>query len=170
MVLLYDARAGASTMTEVRAAAVSGTTISIRRAEPRDSACLAELSRVLGYPVAPEDMAERLERIAERDTDIVLVAVADDVPVGWIHAGERELLEVPRHAEILGLVVDEGYRRSGVARQLVRDAESWAGERGLDGVVVRSNVVRPESHPFYRALGYSHVKTQHTYRKSLTRA
>lgn len=159
--LLYDAVVAHGNDIQAR--------MRIRRAEPRDAVRLAELSEVLGYPVPPDAMATRLGRLLGLTTDIVLVAVADDIPIGWIHGGERALLETPPQAEILGLVVDASYRRSGVARQLVDGVESWAAARGLEHVTVRSNVVRPESHPFYRALGYSHVKTQHTYRKSLTR-
>ena len=34
-------------------------------------------------------------------------------------------------------------------------------------LLVRSNVTRPESHPFYERLGYERIKTQHSYRKTL---
>jgi hypothetical protein len=36
-------------------------------------------------------------------------------------------------------------------------------------ISVGSNVVRPESHPFYEHLGYQRAKTQHAYRKRLER-
>ena len=80
---------------------------------------------------------------------------------------EREVLEIGRLAEILGLVVDASVRRQGVGQQLVAAAEAWANAHGLPGMTVRSNVVRAESHPFYEALGYVRIKTQHTYRKVL---
>jgi len=32
---------------------------------------------------------------------------------------------------------------------------------------VRSNVARAQSHPFYAAMGYDRVKTQHVYCKAL---
>jgi GNAT superfamily N-acetyltransferase len=161
MVLLYDAFPMDG--NEIR------TCVRIRGANRRDAARLAELSGVLGYPVSPEHMSARLAPLLDRKTDAVFVAVDGENPIGWIHAGERQLLETPPDAEILGLVVDAAYRRSGVARQLVAEVEAWASARGLDQITVRSNVVRTESHPFYRALGYSHVKTQHTYRKLIAR-
>jgi GNAT superfamily N-acetyltransferase len=88
--------------------------------------------------------------------------------VGWIHALELELLEVERHCEIAGLVVDVAYRGQGGGRQLVEAAERWAAGRGNANMHVRSNVVRPESHPFYERMGYARVKTQHAYHKTLT--
>jgi GNAT superfamily N-acetyltransferase len=142
--------------------------LTIRRAELSDAPRIASLSGVLGYPVQPEALAERLAHILGSTEDVVLVAVtfAGNV-AGWIHAAEQELLEEGRRCEIVGLVVDAVHRRRGVGRLLVEAAERWATERGLAQISVRSNVVRTESHPFYEELGYVRVKTQHAYRKAL---
>ena len=45
--------------------------------------------------------------------------------------------------------------------------EQFAASRGICQVSVRSNVARLESHSFYDRLGYTRVKTQHSYRKNL---
>ena len=142
-------------------------TLVVRRAASDDAPHVAALSRVLGYPVDPGVMSDRLGHLAARDADAVFVAVDRDRIVGWIHGSERELLEVGRQVEILGLVVDLTTRRSGAGRALVDAVERWAASRGVAQVSVRSNVVRVESHPFYERLGYKRVKTQHSYRKAL---
>ena len=145
------------------------TDVSIRAATLADAARLAVLSEVLGYPATPDALAERLGRLLGRDEECVLVAeVTPAHIVGWLHGGERELLESGRRCEILGLVVDLTYRGRGVGRRLVQAAETWASTRGLDQMTVRSNVGRAESHPFYERLGYVRAKTQHAYRKRLT--
>ena len=143
--------------------------LTIRTAVLGDSPGLAVLSGVLGYPVVEEALALRLGNLLTRNEDIVLVAeVAPGHVVGWLHGAQQELLESGRRCEILGLVVDAAYRGQGVGRQLVAAVEKWAATRGLEQIVVRSNVVRTESHPFYERLGYVRVKTQHAYRKGLT--
>ena len=38
---------------------------------------------------------------------------------------------------------------------------------GLHTVVVRSNVVRPESHLFYEGIGYQRTATSHVYHKQV---
>ncbi len=143
--------------------------VTLRAATLADAARMAELSGTLGYPNEAADLAARLSRLLPRDGELVLVA---EVPpgrvVGWAYAVQRESLEAPARCELLGLVVDAGARRRGVGRQLVRAVEEWAAGRGLDRMVVRSNVARPESHPFYEGIGYERVKTQHTYSKPLT--
>lgn len=143
--------------------------VSIRGASLTDAARLAVLSEVLGYPATEDALAERLGRLLRRDEELVLVAeVRPGHIIGWLHGGERELLESGRRCEILGLVVDGTHRGRGVGRRLVQAAEAWATARGLDQMAVRSNVGRAESHPFYERLGYVRAKTQHAYRKRLS--
>jgi GNAT superfamily N-acetyltransferase len=141
--------------------------VQIRTAAAADAVRLAELSGVLGYPVDERVMEERVRHLLARDDGVVFVAVDGDRVIGWIHGAEHELLEVGRQCEILGLVVDASHRQAGAGRQLVLAAERWAAARGLRQMSVRSNVVRVESHPFYERLGYTRVKTQHSYRKPL---
>jgi len=143
--------------------------VEVRRASVADARRIAELSAVLGYPVADAVMSDRLARLGARADTAVFVAVDGEVVVGWIHGAEHELLEVGRLCEILGLVVDASARRLGAGRALVAAVEEWAASRGLAQMAVRSNVIRVESHPFYERLGYTRVKTQHSYRKTLDR-
>lgn len=142
--------------------------LAVRRALLGDAPRLAELSAELGYPVPVAQLGSTLERLLPRSDHAVFVAIsATDVAVGWIHVAEREVLEVGCFGEILGLVVDPSVRRQGLGQQLVAAAEAWAASKGLPGMTVRSNVLRADSHPFYEALGYRRLKTQHTYRKLL---
>jgi N-acetylglutamate synthase-like GNAT family acetyltransferase len=142
--------------------------VRIRPATIGDVPRLAELSGVLGYPVAVEKLAARIARLLARDEDVLLVAERAAHVVGWIHAAEQELVESGCRCEILGLVVDAEQRRGGPGRCLVAAIEAWAQQRGLEEVSVRSAVARSESHPFYERLGFVRVKTQHVYRKRVS--
>ena len=77
-------------------------------------------------------------------------------------------VEAGDEAEVVGLVVDADARRTGTGRKLIAAAEDWARARGLRELFLRSNIVRPEAHAFYPALGFERSKTQHVYRKALT--
>jgi GNAT superfamily N-acetyltransferase len=143
--------------------------VTVRSAMPSDSPRLAELSGVLGYPVAADLVSQRLERLLSRAEEGILVAeLTPGWVIGWVHGSEQVLLESGRRCEILGLVVDPEHRGKGVGRRLVTSLERWAADRGLDQIAVRSNVLRVESHPFYERLGYVRAKTQHAYRKRLS--
>lgn len=140
----------------------------VRPAVPGDAAAVARLSGQLGYPVAAQALATRLQGLLASEGQAVYVAAdPQGEVVGWIHGAEQVLVESGTRCEILGLVVDEAARRGGIGRQLVEAVERWALGRGLPEVSVRSAVSRAESHPFYEQLGYNRVKSQHVYRKRL---
>ena len=44
-------------------------------------------------------------------------------------------------------------------------AFDFAREIGIGEVLVRSNTVRAESHPFYEGMGFERIKSQHVYLK-----
>ncbi len=140
----------------------------VRRATVADASRIAELSGVLGYPADAESIGARLARLLGRDEQLVLVAAADGgAAAAWVHAAEQELIESGRRCEIVGLIVDPEHRGQGLGRGLVAAVETWARQRGLRLIAVRSNITRTESHPFYERLGYVRTKTQHAYRKHL---
>jgi len=85
--------------------------------------------------------------------------------LGWVSAEEQLLLEAGARIEIVGLVVSSEHRRIAVGRALVAAVEEWQQVRGISVIFVRSNVARPESHPFYESIGYVRHKTQHAYIK-----
>ena len=89
--------------------------------------------------------------------------------VGWVQVFGRQLLVVDRHAEIGGLVVDEGYRGRGVGGLLMELAEDWARAWGCETLYVRSNVVREDAHRFYEGAGYHLIKTSRVFLKELGR-
>lgn len=142
---------------------------SIRPVRAADAPRLTGLLAQLGYPSDLDAVTSRLAGIMNSATQQVLVAgPADDSRIdGYIRVERRLGLEQDELVEITGLVVDSAARRSGVGRTLVNAAEQWALQQGLHTVVVRSNVVRPESHPFYEGIGYERKKTSHTYRKEV---
>jgi len=143
----------------------------VRLRPPRtaDAEQLCALNRQLGYAAEAEELVARIDRLSELDEHFVAVAEVDGTVVGWVQAEHRFSMETGDKAELVGLIVGAAARRSGVGGLLVQAAEDWAADRGLRSIVVRSNVIRPESHSFYRQIGYTQSKTQHVYAKSLQR-
>lgn len=140
----------------------------IRAATLGDSAEIARLAGELGYPTPAEEISARLQSLLVRPNHFIAVAAGDGNKqlLGWIAGEERRLLVAASQIEVMGLVVDHEARRLGVGQALIGALERWANEaRGMGYVVVRSNVVRAESHPFYERLGYRRKKSQHVYLK-----
>ena len=140
----------------------------VRSARPDEAVPIARLAGQLGYPADPEPLRQRLTRLLSDPAHCVMVADDPDGSLlGWIHAAETCPLESGPRGEILGLVVDEGARGTGIGRALVEAVASWAAGRDLPELAVRSNAARVESHHFYARLGFTRIKTQHVYRRPI---
>jgi GNAT superfamily N-acetyltransferase len=141
--------------------------ISIRTAHVGDAEDLARLCAQLGYPATSAQLASRLDLIARRSGHEVIVALRGNMVVGWLHVLRDIHLESGEFAEIAGLVVDADHRNGGVGRALIQAAETWARERGVAALRVRTNVVRADAHRFYQREGYKLQKEQKVFSKML---
>lgn len=128
---------------------------------------MARLSGELGYPARVRDMRQRLAALLPDERHCIAVAVDGDRLLGWVHVDLRLSIVSGDRAELVGLVVDATARRRGIGRALVAVAERWVLGRHLPSIIVRSNIAREQSHPFYESLGYLRRKTQHVYEKHL---
>lgn len=146
----------------------SMTRHSVRLAREEDCAEITRLAQQLGYPASDDAMRTRLRRLLASSNDAVFVTASEEGGlIGWIHGVLSQFLESEFRVEIAGLVVDERFHRRGVGRDLVKQVERWAIERGVEQSSVRCRTTRPEAHRFYESLGYSQAKTQIVFRKSL---
>jgi GNAT superfamily N-acetyltransferase len=142
--------------------------VNIRLARLDDAAHIARLSSQLGYVETEQAILDRLSRLLPEYQHRILVAEVNNMVIaGWLHAFISMMLESPPFVEIGGIVVDIDYRRKGIGKLLIAAAEEWALANSLDCVRLRSNIIRPEAHEFYPAIGYTHTKTQKTYQKFL---
>lgn len=126
---------------------------------------IARLCAQLGYPTTGAAIQARLEALDEEHA----VYVARDAAgvQGWIHVAMMRALEYAPCAEILGLVVDEQARSRGIGAALVARCETWARERGLAEMRVRSRDSRGRAHAFYRREGYEEWKRQVVFVKEM---
>jgi ribosomal protein S18 acetylase RimI-like enzyme len=115
----------------------------IRTAQTSDiDAVLALWANADAEPTHTDDPAS-LGRLLERDRDALIVAEADALLVGSVIAGWDGW-----RGSIYRLVVASGFRRCGLGRQLVREAE-----RRLEAVgAIRLQAIVVETDP--RAIGF----------------
>ena len=139
---------------------------SVREALPADAPRITALAGQLGYEVPQQHVERQLRRMNEERTIFVAVVPRAGV-VGWIGVALREGVIDSGRADIEGLVVEDEYRGNGIGRLLVETAEAWARRRNCSSMRLVSNVVRERAHEFYKRLGYSVIKTQHAFKKSL---
>ena len=144
-----------------------GDDVLTREISPADAEAAAKLSEELGYPASSAEMKERIETLGRLTDHVIYVACIAGAVVGWIDVGISRHLQSEPRAEIGGLVVSSEVRGRGIGRHLISCAESWARQRGLRGMVVRSQIAREEAHNFYLREGYERTKTSAVFTKTL---
>lgn len=140
----------------------------IRSATSSDASRLADLAAQLGYTVEASDVPERLSKILDDpEADLLVAADRTDAAIGWLHVARKHSLLSPSAAQVMGLVVDERHRSTGVGAALLDAAEAWARERGCRELLVATRITRERAHGFYRRQGYELLKTSHVFSKPL---
>jgi GNAT superfamily N-acetyltransferase len=142
-------------------------TVAIRPARVSDAAGIARLTAQLGYDIDVHVLERRLPRILARADQRLLIAEIDAHAAGWLHAAVFEDIEADPFVVIGGLVVDRAHRRQGIGRTLISEAEIWATEQQCAVVRLWSSVGRTAAHRFYEQLGYTNIKTQYSFAKSV---
>lgn len=140
----------------------------IRAARPADAATLADLAVELGYPATATEITERLASVANADAAVLVACDAGDRPLGWGHVELRRTLVEPLSAQVVGLVVADGSRSSGIGRELLDAMEEWALARGCRRMLVGTRVTRERAHRFYAREGYEVLKTSYFLVKELS--
>jgi GNAT superfamily N-acetyltransferase len=141
--------------------------VRIRPPLPADAAALAALAGELGYPTDPEALLGRLAAVHPTDAAVIVSTDADDQPTGWCHVELHRSLVEPMSAMILGLVVGDGHRSTGIGASLLAAAEGWARARGCQRLVVATRITRERAHRFYAREGYEVSKTSYFLTKAL---
>jgi GNAT superfamily N-acetyltransferase len=118
---------------------------------------LSLLLRELGYPVAPDALVPRFERlIADTSTRLFVAATDDDRVVGLAALHIMQVIQRDElSARLTALVVRADMRGRGIARLLLRTVEQAASDAGCDRLNVNSGEHRTEAHEVYRRLGFS---------------
>jgi ribosomal protein S18 acetylase RimI-like enzyme len=148
-----------------------GSRISVRRAETRDRAsledCFSQLQTfetTLEQNRAPaarirREYIDRLFSGCEGTEGAIFVAEMSSRVVGfvcvWSRVESEDIIEADRwHAYVTDLVVEEAYRRMGVASALMRAAEAHAQSHGAVRLRVGVLAANTGAHDLYRRLGY----------------
>lgn len=141
--------------------------INIRNAELTDAYALAEICQNdLGYECDEALVSEKLKLIDSK-REQVLVADIDGKVVGFIHIELYNVIYCENGSNLLGLAVSSDYRKNGIGKTLLKNAEKWAVNNGAKWVRLNSGKGRKDAHLFYRSLGYDNEKKQIRFIKQL---
>ena len=130
------------------------TELSIRLATETDAAELARLNGLFnGATLTPAEQADHLRAAAR--TERALLAWVDGRAVGFTCLRFARLITTALpYAEVTELFVEEAFRRRGIARALLTEAETLARALGAPGVILFTGLKNASAQAFYRAVGY----------------
>jgi GNAT superfamily N-acetyltransferase len=127
--------------------------VNVRLAETGDLPAIAALLGELSYPVEPDVLARRMERLSAETT--IFIADAGEV-VGLVGLDVRQGLQHDAPgARIIAFVVREDARRRGIARALLAAVEAAARDAGCEHLHVTTAHRRADAHAAYARLGFS---------------
>lgn len=141
--------------------------IFIRRIAAEDVETITGLTHQLGYPLSPEQILQNINAVLENKNDDAFVAVVNNKVIGWIGVALSVQIEMPPYCVIRGLVVDNNYRNLGIGKMLIEKAKQWCKQRSTNKLRLRCNVIRTETHIFYKHLGFKETKQQTVFEISI---
>lgn len=130
----------------------------IRKATIVDIPELVVLMEELGYPTSFDKMELRFNAIEADPTYHTLVAELDGKVVGMAGLCTSLFYEYDgSYVRIVAFVVDTNYRKKGIGKNLIKEAESWAREQGAISIRLNSGnrEERKGAHQFYLNMGYN---------------
>lgn len=131
------------------------TALELDEAGNDDAACVAALIEAMGYPCDPAEARRRIEAVRADPSQQLVLARCDGHSAGLLGLQLVYSLALGRHCcRITALVVDPRFRRRGIARQLLREAEARARLAGAARIEVAAGPQRSDGHALYRACGY----------------
>jgi ribosomal protein S18 acetylase RimI-like enzyme len=140
--------------------------IIIRKPENQDISGLIQLNDVFnGVGCTVESVKDAIDNSTN---EIVFCAVADNAVVGFICGiyWHSICFAEGQQGIITELVVNESYRRNGIAKKLIRALESEFIRVNVREIVIETSVSNEEGRRFYENVGYV-GKTAMKYEKSL---
>lgn len=118
-----------------------------------------------------EHKAEMLDIYEHSDSQLVVVAALETGRlIGFLEASIRPFVE-DCHTDHVGYLegwfVEEGYRRYGIGRKLVRSAENWARRKGCTEMASDAELGNELSLTAHQKLGYEETSRLVHLRKDL---
>lgn len=140
--------------------AVSGeaSKAQVRPLRPADAGRVAQLLEQLGYPAEEGQVRERIELWARDDRGVAFGVIVDGGLAGCAAIHVIPFFERPgARARLVALVVDNEYRRRGIASVLVDHCREFARQHGASEIEVTSRRTRREADRFYTGIGFADV-------------
>ena len=141
--------------------------VKIRPAKKDDCRQITNLTNQLGYPSSFEKVCQIVDLVLNHNDHQIYVAEIEDELASYVHLVCTMRISSDPFVEIAALVVHEDYRNRGIGKLILQAAQNWTIEKGYQKIRIRSNIIRQEAQGFFRQQGFSQIKTQNVFVKSI---
>lgn len=130
----------------------------IERAAVKDAGTAAGLAVQMWESASMEELTEEFCGRINRSDCAIFLARAEDEAVGFAQCGLRhdyvEGTDTSPVGYLEGIFVKEGYRRQGLARDLLAVCQRWAGEQGCTEFASDCELTNEDSRKFHLKMGF----------------
>ena len=130
----------------------------IRKAESKDLPILAELACKLWPDNTVEEMRAELAKILAKPDAVFFLAYAEETAVGFAQCQLRydyvEGMQFSPVGYLEGIYVADGYRKQGIAKDLLCACESWAKAKGCTEFASDCELDNMQSLQFHLNVGF----------------
>lgn len=134
------------------------TVFRIKRAGLQDADILAKLAVQMWDSHTLQEMTEDICGTMAKEDTCFFLSYAGELPVGFAQCGLRhdyvEGTDSTPVGYLEGIFVREGFRNRGYARELLKECEKWAGERGCTEFASDCELENTCSPGFHHAMGF----------------
>ena len=143
----------------------------IKRAKTEDAKVLADLAIQMWTDHVPEELSEEFRQLAMKDDAVCFIKYIDDKPIAFAQCQLRhdyvEGTESSPVGYLEGIFVSEGYRKQGIAAELLSECEKWAKEKGCTEFAGNCELGNVNSVKFHMSLGFEEANRITCFRKDL---
>ncbi len=131
----------------------------IYKAEKKDASVIASLAIQMWENHTIEDLAEEFEHTIESEDGVIFLKQIDGQAVGFAQCQLRhdyvEGTESSPVGYLEGVFILPGYRKRGLAVELLNTCEKWAKERGCSEFASDCELVNEDSLNFHMKAGFT---------------
>lgn len=131
---------------------------SIRRATKQDVETIAKLATQMWESHSLEEMAQDFSEEIHQGSSAIFLVFIDEIAVGFAQCGLRhdyvEGTESSPVGYLEGILVEEAYRKKGLAGELLVVCEQWAREQGCTEFASDCELVNEDSLNFHLKMGF----------------
>jgi RimJ/RimL family protein N-acetyltransferase len=140
--------------------------LQIRHATPDDAPAIAQTSRIVESEspfmlygpgertMTVEELATMIGHMAERGTGTFLIALADEVVVGYLSAQRRVVSRI-RHRAHIAIGIREEFTGRGIGTRLFEELEVWARGAGVTRLELTVMTHNDRGVALYRKQGFA---------------